>query len=85
MKICVILDSDGHFGVSNLIKREETIKVLKDIHDGDYWNDLSDDFIKAVGAKNEAELLMIDDDKWEAFVTKFVQRGTIEIKEIKQL
>jgi len=34
-KICVILDSDGHFGVSKLEDRTATIKLLKKIADGD--------------------------------------------------
>lgn len=77
MKLCVGLDSDAHFILAKYEDRPAVIKLLKQIHDGDFWADeIEDDF-------DEQGMLISDEDNWGEFVWRFVQRGTMEIVELK--
>lgn len=77
---CIALDSDGHFQLSDITNRKETINLLKSIHDGDYWADIIDDTLEAVGLNVEQDLDTVDDKTWVEFVKYFEQRATMEIK-----
>ncbi len=77
-EICVALDGDGHFQIAKLSDRPKIIKVLKDIHDGDYWTNEADNYMDEAGVNNESELLTLDETKWKSFVRSFQQRGTVE-------
>ena len=81
MKLCIAMDGSGHFNASNIEDREKTIKVIKKIHDGDYWYDILDDIIEDYDIE-EKELLTIHIDMWNKIMKSFVQRGTMEIVEI---
>lgn len=73
------MDSDGHFCVSDITNRKDTIKLLKKISDGDYWIDMAEDYLESVGAETEADLLTINEKSWKEFVSDFEQRGMMEI------
>jgi len=73
---------DGHFMLAKLTDRKGVIKLLKDIQDGDYWANEAEAYMDEIGVATKAELFDLSDDKWESFVHDFVQRGTMEIKEI---
>lgn len=77
---CVALDGDGHFCLSEISNRTETIKLLKKIQDGDYWANTLDEALENSEILNEEELLTSDDNKWLNFVKSFEQRATMEIK-----
>ncbi len=79
---CVALDGNGHFVLANLDKRVEVIKLLKTIHDGDYWANEANGYMEELGIKNETDLLTIEEVEWFNFVRAFEQRGTMEIKHI---
>jgi hypothetical protein len=73
------MDGNGHFNVAKLDNRNEVIKVLKKIHDGDYWENTYEDSLNDIGLELDTDLFGIDDDKWVEFVEFFEQRGTMEI------
>lgn len=80
-KICVALDADGHFMLANLLDRKEVIKLLKEIHDGDYWANEAKGYMKEIDVTGESGLLIINEQAWLKFVNSFVQRATMEIKD----
>lgn len=82
--------------VSYLYDRKSTIKLLRQINDGSYWNDIAEDYIYEYGiAKPDMENLSnkkIDElllntslKKWVKFVKVFTSKRdtTFEIKTIK--
>lgn len=79
---CIILDSDGHFGISDITKREQTIELLKKLSDGDVWANEADSYLADANLKDESELLKVGHKTWVEFVNYFVQRGTMEIKTV---
>ena len=80
--ICVIMDSDGHFDISDITNREETIKLLKRLHDGDYWANEADGCLSDLNIENETDLLKVGPKSWLDFINCFQQRGTMELKTI---
>jgi hypothetical protein len=73
------MDGNGHFNAVDLTNRKEVIKLLKKIHDGDYWLDIYEKALHEVGLELESDLLDINDTNWVEFVETFKQRGTMEI------
>jgi len=104
IKICIAVgEKPGKFGgiqithnVSNIDDRKGTIKVLRSIHNGSWWDDIALDQVyenkiakpdldNIVRDKDIDSLLMkTDKNKWEKFVRAFVdERDTnFEIKTI---
>jgi hypothetical protein len=78
MKILVGLDNDGHFNAALLKNKDETLKIIKTIGDGDCFEEIIGEY----GTKSLEEALTGTDDVWESFVENFLQRGTLEIVEI---
>ncbi len=80
--------------ISPLSDRRKTIKLLKSVQRGRYWDDLAGDWVYELNIvpKNiefsdraiERHLLSTTDKKWEKFVRVFCQKEdtTIEIKTI---
>lgn len=83
MKVCIAMDSDGHFMAVKLENRVEVIRLLKNIYDGDYWYDVHQDCLDEFDCETEEELeayiLKANDLKWVDFVKTFEERGTMEI------
>ena len=88
----------GRYGlaISKLEDRKSTIKILKKIEEGKWWDDLAWDYVyvkrivpKRVELKNEKQmidyLLKTDEKKWESFVKVFTPKnqGMCEIKTIE--
>lgn len=82
--------------ISPLSDRRKTIKLLKSVQRGRYWNDLAEDWVCELNIvpKNieffsnrtmERYLLSTTDKKWEKFVRVFCPKEdtTIEIKTIE--
>ncbi len=104
IKICVTLgtknvpwscDEQSTHLVSYLHDRKNTIKLLKQIEGGNYWNDLALDYIYEYGICNSEADNIKDKDidkllinttvkKWEKFVKVFTseENTTFEIKTI---
>jgi len=78
MKIAVCLDSDGHFRISDISNRKETIELLKSIQDGGYYDDIIRDY-----DLEEKGIETLSDFVWEEdFLQHFTQRGTFELFEL---
>lgn len=76
MKLTVCLDGDGHFKVARLENRDETLKVLKAVSDGDYFEGEKDTY------EFPDDYSKLSDEEWEEMIGNFTQRGTLEIIEI---
>jgi hypothetical protein len=81
MKVAVGLDEDGHFMLSNIENRKDTINLLKKISDGDLWENDAEDNLENCDLK-ESDLYECPLGRFEQFVYQFQCRGRIEIKEI---
>jgi len=79
MRVCVCMDGNGHFNVAKLTDRKEVIKVLKEIQDGDYWENVYEEILSELELELDSDLFEIDEDKWFEFVQSFEQRGLMEI------
>jgi hypothetical protein len=73
------MDGNGHFNVAKLTDRKEVIKVLKEIQDGDYWENVYEEILSELELELDSDLFEIDEDKWFEFVQSFEQRGLMEI------
>jgi hypothetical protein len=78
MDICVIMNGDGHFEVSDITNRETTLELLASIQDGDYWDNNANDYLDELGIAEE-NLKTISNEKWLEFVNQFEARGIMEI------
>jgi len=103
IKICVATgEREGRYGgqqlmhlVSRLDDRKKTIKLLKSVQGGRYWDDLAWSWVYDLGIvpsdvdvnskRAEKYLLATTDKKWEKFVRVFCPKEdtTIEIKIIE--
>ena len=77
-KLCIGMDSDGHFMAAKLDNRPKVIELLKEVYDGDYWENTGKDVLQEFDITEE-ELLTTDDNEWTDFVRHMEQRGTVEI------
>lgn len=69
------MDGDGHFFVVNISDREKTIEHLQRIQDGDYYEDMIEEY-----GKPEPYWLF---KGWLEWLRNFEQRGTFEFIEIE--
>lgn len=69
------MDGDGHFFIANISDREETIEHLKEIQDGDFYDDIVEDY-------GECDPRSLFKD-WLIWVKHFEQRGMFELIKIK--
>lgn len=69
------VDGDGHFFITNISDREETICHLKTIQDGDYYDNLVDEY-------GEADPRWLFSG-WLDWLRNFEQRGIFEFIELK--
>jgi hypothetical protein len=77
IKIVIAMDGDGHFQAALRNNRHEVIEVLKSAQDGQYYDDVVEDY--ELNMKDPWHLKL---DEWSEVVDKFIQRGTIEVIEI---
>ena len=78
MKLLVSIDGDGHFMLAHPSDRNQVIKLLEKIHDGDYYyNIINDNEIKL-----PSDLSDMCCQEWDKFINEFIQRGTLEYVEI---
>jgi hypothetical protein len=82
MKVCCGLDGDGHFIVAPLIERELVLVLLKNLRDGDTWENLQDEVFDEFGLESEEQIHQLSDLTWEGFVNSFESRGLMEILEL---
>lgn len=81
MKVAVAMDEDGHFMVSNIVDRKNTINLLKQISGGDTWSNDAEDNLENCDLK-ESDLYECPIGRFEQFVYQFQCRGRIEIIEL---
>ena len=82
MKLVVIMNGDGHFQLSKLENKRETLSLLRNIEYGDFWTNESEDIMDDYGISTDAEILTLTDEVFEEFCHNFEQRGSMEIIEI---
>ena len=83
MRICVGIDDNAHFMGVRIENRSEVLNLLKNISGGDYWANESEEKFEELGLVSEEELHKIGDSMWFQFVESFIQRGTMEIVNLK--
>jgi len=84
MKAVVSVDGDGHFHVSDINDRKLVIEDLKNLMDGDTWDNEIESAMDNVGLFEEDKILMLKEELWVSFVQYFEQRGQMEIKELNE-
>lgn len=79
MKIYVGMDGDGHFIGAQLLNRLEVINVMKNVQDGECWDNREncDEF------PEETDWMNLNDESWLRFVNENTGRNFAEIIEIK--
>jgi hypothetical protein len=87
VEIMTILDSDGHLRSCHTFYREQCIKLIKDIHDGDYWHNEVDDVLDDMSETlkfdlTDGKLLTVEEKVWNEFINAMTQRGTMEVSNI---
>jgi hypothetical protein len=77
MKIVVAMDEDGHFMVAPFYHKEKVIKLIGKIQGGDFVANMYISeklFCDTYDSYSQAE--------WEDFLSRIVQRGTLEIVDL---
>lgn len=82
MKLLVIMDDDGHFKAAHPTDREATLKLLKEIHDGDYYDETLDLLDLSDISSNLNEYCC---QQWSAIIDDFLKKGTVEYVEISDI
>ncbi len=83
LKVCASVDGDGHFHITDLGDREQVIKDLKNLSDGDVWANEAESSFDIASIEDESEAIKLGEFEWEKFVRLFEQRGQMEIQELK--
>ena len=81
MQILVTTDNDGHFNAAYPSDRNNVIKLLEKIHDGDYYYDIIND--NCIELPDDFSTMCCQD--WNEFINHFTLRGTLEYVEIPDI
>ena len=81
MKILVTMDNSGHFNAAHPSDRNNTIELIKTIEDGEYFENISNDY--DLNLPSDLSTMCCQD--WDDFIQNFTQRGTLEYVQIPDI